>query len=62
MSQQVYELDYDFGDLMDEAEDEAKGSWEENFVSDIRDKFDSYGDRMYLSEKQEEILKRIAKW
>lgn len=62
MSKQVYELDYDFGDLLDEAEDEAKGSWEENFVSDVRDKFESYGDRMFISEKQEVILQRIAKW
>jgi len=62
MSQQVYELDYDFGDLLDEAKDNASGSWEENFVDDLRDKFEAYGDRMYLSEKQEEILQRIAKW
>lgn len=62
MSQQVADLDYDFEDLLAEAENNAKGSWEEEFCDGIRDKFDEYGDKMYLSERQEEILQRIAKW
>lgn len=62
MSQQVQDLDYDFEDLLSEAESKARGAWEENFTEDMRDKFDEYGDRMYLSDRQEEILKRIAKW
>lgn len=62
MSQQIRNLDYDFEDLLSEAKSNAKGSWEENFVEEIRTRFNEYDDRMFLSEKQEEILKRIAKW
>ena len=62
MSQQIRNLDYDFEDLLSEAESNAKGSWEENFVEEARTRFNEYDDRMFLSEKQEEILKRIAKW
>lgn len=60
MSRQLYELGYDFESLLREAESNARGSWEENFVDDLRDKFDEYGDNMYLSDKQEEVLHRIA--
>lgn len=62
MSQQVADLDYDFEDLLSEAESNARGAWEEDFTDGVRDKFDEYGDRMYLSDRQEDVLKRIAKW
>lgn len=52
----------DFADLLDEAGDNAKGAWDEQFVEDLRSKYEEYGDRMFLSERQEDVLKRIAKW
>lgn len=50
----------EFTDLLDEAEDNASGSWEKTFVSDMRDKFEEYGIGMFISDKQDEILQRIA--
>lgn len=38
----------------------AANDWEEKFVSDLKDKFEQYGRRMYLSENQREHLERIA--
>lgn len=32
--------------------------WEEDFISDLRDKFDNYP-RVYLSERQADVLERI---
>lgn len=58
--QTVADLDFDFEDALSEAEDRAKGAWEEQFVSDLRDRFDEYGSRMYVSDKQVEVLRRIA--
>lgn len=47
-------------DMISEAEANASNAWEDNFVEGLRDKFDQYGIRMYLSDKQHEILERIA--
>ena len=52
--------DNEFEDLLDTAASSAANGWEEQFVSDIRNKWEQYGARMYLSEKQEEILNRLA--
>jgi len=52
--------DSEFEDLLDAAASSATNGWEEQFVSDIRDKWEQYGARMYLSEKQGEILNRLA--
>ena len=62
MAQKVEDIytNYEFEDLLDEAYDNASGRWEENFVSDIRDRYDEHGIRMFLSEKQDEILQKIA--
>lgn len=57
--QDVY-TEQEFIDLLDEAESNAKNSWEETFVSDMREKFNEYNVRMYISDKQDEILNRIA--
>lgn len=51
----------EFEDLLDAAESEASTGWEMDFVSDMRDRFEEYQERMYLSERQIEILERIAK-
>ena len=52
--------DREFEDMLGEAEENASGDWEETFVSDLRDKFAEYGMSMYLSDKQKDILERIA--
>jgi len=50
----------EFQDLLDAAEENASGAWEKTFVSDMQDKFDEYGTGMFISDKQDEILNRIA--
>ena len=50
----------EFEDLIGEADSNAKGEWEETFVSDMQDKYEEFGGEMFLSEKQDEILNRIA--
>ncbi len=63
MSRTVADSDItDFDDVLDEAESNAKGPWEEQFVKDLRGKYREHGDRMFLSERQEEVIKRIAGW
>jgi len=57
--QDEYEDD-EFESLLSDAEMNAANDWEEKFVSDLRDKFEQYGRRMYLSENQREHLERIA--
>lgn len=52
--------DDEFETLLSDAEMNAANDWEEQFVSDLRDKFEQYGRRMYLSENQREHLERIA--
>jgi len=52
--------DNEFEDLLDTAESYAANGWEQQFVSDMQDKWQQYGRRMYLSDKQDEILNRIA--
>lgn len=52
--------DSEFEDLLSEAEANTANGWEEDFVTGIREKWDQYGRRMFLSDKQDEILKRIA--
>lgn len=62
MSNKVQDIysEIEFSDLLDEAENNAANAWEENFVSDLRGKFNEYGIRMFLSESQQEHLERIA--
>jgi hypothetical protein len=60
MSQTVSDLYDDFEDVLDIAESNARGAWEEQFVDDLRAKFDEYGERMFLSDRQNEVLQRIT--
>ena len=46
--------------LIESAASRARGAWEEQFISDMEDKFKLYGLGMFMSEKQEAILRRIA--
>ncbi len=62
MSEKVQDL-YDedeFQSLLDDAEANASNDFECKFVSDMQDRWEQYGKRMYLSDKQKEILERIA--
>ena len=47
-------------DVLYVAEGRTKNEWEMDFVDGLREKFDQYGDDMFLSDKQAAILKRIA--
>ena len=46
--QDEYEDD-EFETLLSDAGMNAANDWEEKFVSDLQDKFEQYGRRMYLS-------------
>ena len=62
MSEKVQDL-YDedeFQSLLDDAEANASNDFESKFVSDMQDRWEQYGKRMYLSDNQKEILERIA--
>jgi hypothetical protein len=50
----------EFEEILDDAEMNAANDWEEEFVSDIKLKFKQYGIRMFISERQIEIIERIA--
>ena len=50
----------EFNDLLEDAEAGADGDWETEFVDDLRNRYDEYGERMFLSDRQLEILRRIA--
>lgn len=47
-------------DVLYTAEKRARNEWEMDFVDGLKDKFSTYGDDMFLSEKQADILRRIA--
>jgi hypothetical protein len=57
--QDLYQTD-EFEELLESARMNAANDWEESFVSDMKDRFDQYGRRMYLSEMQQQTLERIA--
>ena len=50
----------DFESLLDDAESNAANDWEEGFVADMKERFQLYGKRMYISAAQREHLERIA--
>jgi hypothetical protein len=62
MSQRVCDLydDRDFEDLLNDAKNSASGSWEDNFISDLESKYETYGSDMFLSDLQNDHLARIA--
>lgn len=62
MSQVKDEFDSatEFEDLLLNAEQQASNDWEMTFVSDTRDRFEQYGLKTYISDKQLETLNRIA--
>jgi len=50
----------EFEEILEEAEDQYSGEWAEDFVKDMRKKYDQYGGSMFLSDKQLAALKKIA--
>ena len=46
--------------ILEQAELNAKNDWEMDFVFDMMNKFDEYGDDTYVSEAQLERLEKIA--
>lgn len=49
-----------FERLLNDAESEARRGWDEDFVIEMKEKFEEYGAGMFLSERQLEQLERIA--
>lgn len=48
-------------ELLRKAKEKAKTDWEKSFVEDMSNKFEQWGDRLYLSQKQMDIIRKIAK-
>lgn len=47
--------------ILTKAQDAADlTAWEEGFLADMIDRRERYGDRITISERQEEVLERIA--
>ncbi len=57
--QDFYEDD-EFEDLLSSASARVANKWEDDFVTSLDEKWQEFGRRMYLSDKQQEILERIA--
>jgi hypothetical protein len=57
---QAHEID-NFETLLEEAERGAVTEWEMAFVADMIDKYGEYDEATYVSDKQLEILQRLAK-
>lgn len=50
----------DFESLLDDAESNAANDWEEEFVSDLKARYQQYGKRMFISQAQRSHIERIA--
>lgn len=48
------------GELLDQIDDKKLNKWEQEFVGSLRERYEEYGERTKLSEKQREILERIV--
>lgn len=57
-SSRAKDYDFDVGDALGAS---PRNDWETEFLDGLLEKYEQYGDDMYLSEKQADILKRIAK-
>ena len=55
----AHEID-NYEELLEEAESQASNDWEFDFVSDMKEKFDQYGDNTFVSDAQLEKLEAIA--
>lgn len=50
----------EFAELLALASMAVTSDWEENFVSDMEEKFEKYGGDMFLTDRQLHTLKRIV--
>lgn len=55
-----YPDDDDFEEMLSSAVENASNEWETEFVSSLQERYEQYGVNMFLSEKQDEILRRLA--
>lgn len=56
---QAYEID-NYEELLETAEELASNHWEMDFVADMKDQFEQYGDKTFVSEAQLDKLETIA--
>lgn len=50
----------DVGLLLEQAEERNLNAWEKEFIGQLRERYDQYGTRVKVSEKQMGILQKIA--
>ena len=50
----------DVGALMESAHAQQLNEWEAGFIDDVQERFDKYGDRIKMTEKQMAILRKIS--
>ena len=50
----------DVGELLESVDRDSLTEWETEFIDKTQDRYDEYGDRIQMSDKQMEILRRIA--
>ena len=55
-----YETTEDFESALDAAESNARTTREEEFLAGLRDKYEEYADRMFLSDAQYAWLERLG--
>jgi hypothetical protein len=53
---------YDFAQLLMDAESNARTIWEKGFVSDMRERYNEWGDAMCISPGQLSKLERVARY
>jgi len=53
-------FDFNFAALLDTAISSAKPGFETQFCADLHGKFQKFGDQMFISPKQFDVLKRIG--
>lgn len=56
----LYQKPGEFERLLQDAESGARTDWDEAFVSDLKARFERFGDNLFLSARQDEQLERIA--
>ena len=60
MVEDFFDDEAEFKAVLALAEENADTDWAETFVSQQRDRFSKYGTKMFLSDRQAEVLKKIA--
>lgn len=50
----------EFQTLLNDAEECARSEWQMTFVADIQNRFSTFGEKMFISEKQLSILRKMT--